>query len=525
MSYIGNANSIADGGGSSGGGVVASFGAGSPALSDIDVIHAAVTDNGIAAVATSVHAAVADNGIAAVANSVHTAVADNGLHASVDSVHLAVTDNGAPQVVNTVITNPTIPAQVSATAGGVATDIGAISVTVIGTDVNDGALTEILPAFTVNTAGTVNSVGVFKTVTEIDIPAHDGLGATTSIGNAIVAGTTQTVTTGLTSPSIPARVSATSGGTAGDIGSGAVVVTGTGTDNAVLTETLPVFTANAPTTVVGSLIFKTVTSVAVPASDGDGATTAIGNAIVLGTTQTITTGITDPSIPAAITATVAGTAADVAAVSVTITGTDASGLAQTEVLPAFVLNNTGTATGTKVFATVLSISLPGHDGSGVNVSIGNAAALGIAQTLTPTTQPDVPRVISATAGGTGGDIAAVSVIVHGTDTEGAVISETLPAFTVNTAGTKTGVKSFVSVTSFTVPGMDGSGATVSLGTGPSLGLPVRLSRNSVMGAFLDGIKEATAPTVVFDATNISGNTVLLSSTLNGKSVIVDYYDS
>ena len=97
-------------------------------------------------------------------------------------VHAAVTDNGAQQVITTAITNPGVPRNITATAGGTAGDIKAITVTVEGTNINDAAISEVLPAFTVDTAGTVVGSKAFKTVTKITIPAHDGTGATTAIG-------------------------------------------------------------------------------------------------------------------------------------------------------------------------------------------------------------------------------------------------------------------------------------------------------------------------------------------------------
>lgn len=143
---------------------------------------------------------------------------------------------------------------------------------------------------------------------------------------------------------------------------------------------------------------------------------------------------------------------------------------------------------------------------------------------TAITNPAVARNITATAGGTNTDIKAISVIVAGTDIEGNAISETLPAFTVDTAGTVVGNKAFKTVTSITIPAHDGTGATTAIGTGAKLGLPDRLpGRNTVLGAFLAGVREATAPTVVADATNISGNTVQLASALNGGAVVLDYY--
>lgn len=144
---------------------------------------------------------------------------------------------------------------------------------------------------------------------------------------------------------------------------------------------------------------------------------------------------------------------------------------------------------------------------------------------TSITNPDVPRNVTATAGGTAGDVKDVQVTVTGTDINGNTISEDLPAFTVDTTGTVTGSKAFKTVTSYSVPAMDGTGATVAIGTGAKLGLNTRLSRNSVLAAYLNGVKETTAPTVAFDSTNISGNTATLNSALNGSAVVVDFYDS
>lgn len=108
--------------------------------------------------------------------------AEDAVAADPVGVHAAVTDNGSPQVVTTAITNPAVPRNITATAGGTAGDIKAIQVEIAGTDANGQAINETLPAFTVNTAGTVAGEKAFATVTSITIPAHDGTGATTSIG-------------------------------------------------------------------------------------------------------------------------------------------------------------------------------------------------------------------------------------------------------------------------------------------------------------------------------------------------------
>lgn len=141
------------------------------------------------------------------------------------------------------------------------------------------------------------------------------------------------------------------------------------------------------------------------------------------------------------------------------------------------------------------------------------------------TDPPTPRNITATAGGTATDIKAIQVTVAGTNADGAAISETLPAFTVNTAGTVVGDKAFATVTSVTIPAHDGTAATTSIGTGAKLGLGAHLGRNTVVAAYLDGVKEGTAPTVAVSATALESNTVTLDSTLNGDPVVVDFYQS
>jgi hypothetical protein len=151
---------------------------------------------------------------------------------------------------------------------------------------------------------------------------------------------------------------------------------------------------------------------------------------------------------------------------------------------------------------------------------------GVQQVVTTgITNPDVPRNITATAGGTAADVKAIQVIIAGTNAEGVAITETLPAFTVNTTGTVVGSKAFKTVTSITIPAHDGTGATTAIGTGSKLGLSERLSRNSVTAAYLNDAKEGTAPTVATSSTAVESNTVSLNSALDGSAVRVDYYPS
>ena len=151
---------------------------------------------------------------------------------------------------------------------------------------------------------------------------------------------------------------------------------------------------------------------------------------------------------------------------------------------------------------------------------------GVEQTVsTAITDPDVPRAVTATAGGTGADIKAIQVIVNGTDASGAVIAETLPAFTVNTGGSVTGSKAFATVTNYVIPPHDGTGATTALGSADKIGIGVHLGRNTVIAAYFAGAKEGTAPTVAVSASAPSSNTVDLNSASDGSEIIVDLYNS
>lgn len=157
--------------------------------------------------------------------------------------------------------------------------------------------------------------------------------------------------------------------------------------------------------------------------------------------------------------------------------------------------------------------------TGIHAAVTDNGAQQVVTTVI--TQPSVSRCITATAGGTNTDIKAIQVIIAGTNDAGEAITETLPVFTVDTAGTVIGSKAFKTVTSITIPAHDGTGATTAIGFGEKLGIPYKLAHNTVVFAFLGGTKEATAPTVTVSATVLESNTVDLNSALN--STIVDVY--
>ena len=135
-------------------------------------------------------------------------------------------------------------------------------------------------------------------------------------------------------------------------------------------------------------------------------------------------------------------------------------------------------------------------------------------------QPDVPR--NLTVKGNDANVTG-NVVIVGTDAEGAAITETIA---LNAANVVVGSKAFASVTSITLPAYAVANTErVRVGTGAKLGLPVRLSRNTVIAAYLANAREGTAPTVTLSASVLSTNTVTLNSALNGTAVIVDLYET
>lgn len=171
---------------------------------------------------------------------------------------------------------------------------------------------------------------------------------------------------------------------------------------------------------------------------------------------------------------------------------------------------------------VFSVSI-GSPALGTTTAVHAAVTLpatGTTIVTTAITNPDVPRNLTITGSASG---ITGNVVIAGTDAEGVALTETIAA---SGTGTVVGAKAFKTVTSITVPAKtNSSGDTIAIGTGAKLGLGHRLSRDSVLRAFLAGVKEGTAPTVVFSSTSISGNTVALSSALGATAVIIDYYRS
>ena len=101
---------------------------------------------------------------------------------AITGVHIPVFDDGTTQSITTNNASFTAQALITAQVTGVAANVGAITVLVSGTDVNGSVQTETLPAFTVNSTGTVTGILRFDSVTSWRLPAHDAGSVSTAIG-------------------------------------------------------------------------------------------------------------------------------------------------------------------------------------------------------------------------------------------------------------------------------------------------------------------------------------------------------
>lgn len=129
------------------------------------------------------------------------------------------------------------------------------------------------------------------------------------------------------------------------------------------------------------------------------------------------------------------------------------------------------------------------------------------QTITTgITNPDVPRVLAITIGGSG--YTADSIVINGTNVEGKKIADTI-AYTVN--GQVVGKLVFKTVTSVVIPASSGALMTVTVDTTNRLGLVHRLTPNF-------GTIVVIQDTVEEDATKPTAQAAPSSSNLDGQLV-------
>lgn len=141
-------------------------------------------------------------------------------------------------------------------------------------------------------------------------------------------------------------------------------------------------------------------------------------------------------------------------------------------------------------------------------------------------QPDQPRTLSITPGGTTGDIESCVIVVAGTNFFGSTITENF-TFAADATGKQVGTKAFKTISSVTWPADCESGgfaATWSIGTEPKLGLKRCVGNaGDFLFSLLAGAKEATAPTLAVSSSAVESNTVLFNGSLNGSNDFVLYF--
>lgn len=157
----------------------------------------------------------------------------------------------------------------------------------------------------------------------------------------------------------------------------------------------------------------------------------------------------------------------------------------------------------------------GHTSTRKKVSNGTSTAI-LASTATSTssqtvttgiTNPDVPRAISVTVGGTGSSILDSAVVVTGTNAEGKVITERFQT-TAGGVGTLNGNKAFMTVTSVFIPAQAGTAGTVVVGTQNKLGILHRLFPNNTTVKIYSSTAIATTPTLQGVPTVVANESVL-----------------
>jgi len=154
-----------------------------------------------------------------------------------------------------------------------------------------------------------------------------------------------------------------------------------------------------------------------------------------------------------------------------------------------------------------------------NAGGSSAAAASVTSFLA---QPDVPRNITITPGGTTTDVESCDIVVSGTNIKNASISETI-SFAANASTKVAGLKAFKTVTSIAFPANCESGgfaATWDVGWGDVLGLKNCMdSAGDVAWAVFNDAYESTRPTCVADADEVEKNTCDINGTLDGAKDI------
>lgn len=141
-------------------------------------------------------------------------------------------------------------------------------------------------------------------------------------------------------------------------------------------------------------------------------------------------------------------------------------------------------------------------------------------------QPDVPRNIVITPGGSTGDVASCDVVVNGTNYYGSSISETF-SFAANASTATTGAKAFKTVSSVVFPANcedSPYAATWSIGSGEKIGLKNCLANaGDWVFSEVGGAYESTRATLAVDVDEVEKNTADFNGTMNGSNAFLGFF--
>ncbi len=165
---------------------------------------------------------------------------------------------------------------------------------------------------------------------------------------------------------------------------------------------------------------------------------------------------------------------------------------------------------TDVVAAASSAALSAH--------AGNTSTAAVTVT-TFSNQPDVPRNVVITPGGTTNDVGNCTIVVNGTNYLNDAISENF-AFAANASAATTGDKAFKTITSVVFPANCEDtpfGATWTVNYGTKIGFKRCMDMTGhVMHAVENGAL-ATRPTLAADADEVEKNTAIFATAPNGTN--------
>lgn len=159
-----------------------------------------------------------------------------------------------------------------------------------------------------------------------------------------------------------------------------------------------------------------------------------------------------------------------------------------------------------------------------NVGLFNATpSLGATTITTFSAQPDYPRNLVLTPGGSLTAFAAGTAVVTGTNIYGNTITEN---FTIGNGQSSavTGAKAFKTITSLVFPATNFTGAAIAIGTGSKLGV-VRCTHDvgDYAWSVFNNVFETTRGTFASDPANVESNTFTPNGTMDGVKPVKIFY--